>query len=248
MEKASENDKEQKKKNYIDDIKIEDDSLINELNYSFSSNSLKEKFSDSAVLIRASKSKIINRILAQNQFDLKDTTWKRPPPTSLFLEHVYGVQTSDRRDSVRYLHLSSQYDTSEKEKKEIMKDFQRLKDKLGPLAKVILKNSEKAFEPIKYEQKHITCHKHFIYYTSRLGVVFNPIKNKQEFYEGHRLKISAMTLHPLKSLIATGEVNVTPDIHVWNPQTLETLVVLTTLHKGGILHLAFSGDGVKLIS
>jgi len=57
-----------------------------------------------------------------------------------------------------------------------------------------------------------------------------------------------MALHPKKSLIATGEVNVCPDIHVWNPQTLETLAILNTTHKGGILHLTFSGDGSKVIS
>jgi len=50
-----------------------------------------------------------------------------------------------------------------------------------------------------------------------------------------------MALHPTRSLVATGEVNVNPDIHVWDPQTLETLAVLTTSHKGGILHLTFSG-------
>ena len=31
-------------------------------------------------------------------------------------------------------------------------------------------------------------------------------------------------------------------------KTLETLAILKTSHKGGILHLAFSGDGSVLIS
>ena len=65
LEKPTEKDKAQKNKIYIDDIKIQDDSLINELNYSFASQNQKEKFSDSAVLIRASTSKIINKILAK---------------------------------------------------------------------------------------------------------------------------------------------------------------------------------------
>ena len=173
------------------------------------------------------------------------------------------MQTSDRRDSIKYLHLSAAVDPKENEKKTLTADILGLSEKLGtqaknlelllpkllgPQYKYLIEKGAKAFEPIKYEKKHTTCHKNFIYYTSRLGIVFNPVKNKQEFYEGHRLKISAMALHPIKSLVATGEVNVNPDIHVWNPQTLETLAVLTTSHKGGILHLTFSGDGLKLIS
>lgn len=39
-----------------------------------------------------------------------------------------------------------------------------------------------------------------------------------------------------------------PTIHVWSAKTLETLSILKTSHKGGVLHLAFSGDGQLLIS
>lgn len=262
LERPTEKDKAQKSKHYIDDIKIQDDSLINELNYSFSSQSQKDKFSDSAVLVRASTSKIINRILAKNQFDLKDTTWKRPPPASLILEHVYGMQLSDRRNSVRYLHLSSAYPEKEA-KKTLTADILGLSEKLGtqshklelllpkllgPQYKYLLEKGTQAFEPLKYEKKHTICHKHFVYYSSRLAIVFNPIKNKQEFYEGHRLKISALALHPTRAIVATGEVNINPEIHIWDPQSLETLAILNTSHKGGVLHLTFSGDGHKIIS
>ena len=213
LERPTEKDKDQKQKHYIDNIKIADDSLINELNYAYASQSLREKFSDSAVLIRASTSKIINKILAKNQFDLKDTTWKRPPPASLTLEHVYGMQLSDRRHSVRYLHISASEFDNKDEKKTLTADVLGLSDKLGaqshklelllpkllgPQYKYLIEKGAKAFEPLKYEKKHLICHKHFVYYSSRLGIVFNPVKNKQDFYEGHKLKISALTLHPTK--------------------------------------------------
>ena len=167
FEKATEKDKVQKKKNYIDDINIFSDSLINELNYSYIASAFKEKFSDSAVLIRASASKIINRILAKNQFDLKDTTWKRPPPASLVLEHVYGMQTSDRRNSVNYLHLYAEEDTSEDKRRNLSEDILGLSEKLGtqasklelllpkllgPQYKYLIEKGVKAFEPIKYEK------------------------------------------------------------------------------------------------
>jgi hypothetical protein len=42
-----------------------------------------------------------------------------------------------------------------------------------------------AFEPIKYEKRHDICHPFFLYYISRIAVLFNPLENKQLFYEGH---------------------------------------------------------------
>ena len=62
------------------------------------------------------------------------------------------------------------------------------------------------------------------------------------------MKISAIARHPVHSYIATGEVNLNPCIHVWDARNLETLSILKTSHKGGVLHLAFSGDGQLLIS
>mmetsp|Transcript_27302 Transcript_27302/g.41526 ORF Transcript_27302/g.41526 Transcript_27302/m.41526 type:complete len:101 (-) Transcript_27302:158-460(-) len=87
-----------------------------------------------------------------------------------------------------------------------------------------------------------------IYFTSRIGVVYDMTKRKQQFYMGHKLKISAIARHPTKEMVATGEVNINPFIHIWDAKSLETVVMLLTSHKGGVLHLCFSPDGEKLIS
>ena len=55
--------------------------------------------------------------------------------------------------------------------------------------------------------------------------------------------MSAIARHPYLRVVATGEVNIYPTIHVWDAQTMETLVVLQSAHRGGILHLVFSPDG-----
>jgi WD40 repeat protein len=66
---------------------------------------------------------------------------------------------------------------------------------------------------------------------------------EQRFYEGHSMKISCIVKHPFKRLLATGEVNINPCIHIWDAQTTETVQILDTSHRGGVLHLAFSKDG-----
>jgi hypothetical protein len=63
---------------------------------------------------------------------------------------------------------------------------------------------------IEYDQVHTTCHKHLVYYISRFGVVFDAVKRKQSFYQGHILKISAIAKHPYLRIVATGEVNIYP--------------------------------------
>jgi WD40 repeat protein len=102
---------------------------------------------------------------------------------------------------------------------------------------------------IKYEVKHTICSKALIYYTSRFGVIYNTVKSSQTFYQGHSVKISAITKHPISSIVATGEVaSSSPNIHIWDAATLETIVILKTAHRGGVMHLTFSNDGSLLLS
>ena len=101
---------------------------------------------------------------------------------------------------------------------------------------------------IKYELKHDLCDKFVVYFVSRIAIVYNPAKNRQAFYQGHRMRISTLARHPTEAIIATGEVNQSPEIHLWNANTMETLAILRTAHRGGVLHLEFSRDGSQLVS
>ena len=58
-----------------------------------------------------------------------------------------------------------------------------------------------------YDTAHDDCRRFFVYFTSRIGIVYNPITNKQKFYEGHRSKITCHSIHPLKFYVATGEAH-----------------------------------------
>ena len=101
---------------------------------------------------------------------------------------------------------------------------------------------------VRYDAVHSLCQKQVVYFTSRFPILFNPAKNQQRFYQGHHQKISCLAIHPFRRLVATGEVNVHPNVHVWDASSLESEAILGTSHKGGVLHLAFSNDGEKLAS
>jgi len=87
-------------------IQVDDDSLINELNFCYAEvQAQDESFKDNTVLVRGSTSSTVNKILSKVHFEEEDKTWMKAPSMSLVLEHVYGVQTADRRHSVMYLHF-----------------------------------------------------------------------------------------------------------------------------------------------
>lgn len=97
-------------------IILEDDSLINELNFCFQNAVVVEEKEaaandgsavppDNNILIRGCNNATVNRVNAKLNFEFEEATWKRPPAVALVIDHIYGVQTSDRRQTVMYLHF-----------------------------------------------------------------------------------------------------------------------------------------------
>ena len=46
--------------------------------------------------------------------------------------------------------------------------------------------------------------------------------------------------------VATGELGARPKVFVWSATTLDVLAIIRGVHRVGVLHVAFSGDGVLL--
>lgn len=73
-------------------INIEDDSLINELNFCHAQNPVNnDQFKDNTVLIRGSDNTTINKILSRLHFEFEAKTWMKAPAVSLVLDHIYGI-------------------------------------------------------------------------------------------------------------------------------------------------------------
>lgn len=84
----------QREANVEEDMKIvlEDDSLINELNFCFQAERVEADVKDdNSLLIRGSNNQTVNRVLAKLNFDFEEAVWKRPPAVGLVMEHIYGA-------------------------------------------------------------------------------------------------------------------------------------------------------------
>ncbi|XP_041352370.1 echinoderm microtubule-associated protein-like 6 isoform X2 [Gigantopelta aegis] len=87
-----------------------------------------------------------------------------------------------------------------------------------------------------------------VYHVAAVGIVYNKEKNQQRFYLEHTDDILCLCIHPIKDLIATGQVGRDPSIHIWDAETLKTGAILKGHHQRGICALDFSVDGKKLVS
>lgn len=88
------------------------------------------------------------------------------------------------------------------------------------------------YSALPYDKKHNNCDRRFCYFTSRVAVLG---KNEgetlnQNFYEGHKNKISCMAVHRTKMIVATGEACLTPDIHVWSALNTNLISKIKTYH------------------
>ena len=142
---------------------------------------------------------------------------KRVPPLSLELSYVYGFQSSEKRHTLFYIHnhrtkpkrLGKQTDKETegrdyagKGPKEGAEEDEKpgLIDKEGGLLHLPVHLQKQMLfsnkTPIPYDTKHKYCERYFAYFVSRIAVIFNPLTNKQQFYEGHRYRITSLCVHP----------------------------------------------------
>ena len=102
---------------------------------------------------------------------------------------------------------------------------------------------------------------------ANLVVVFEARAHRQRFYAAHDAPVMCMALHPRGVLIASGQAGDAsrasvenasgaggvggagaPHVCVWQPDGLETVALLSSLHRAGVCELAFSPDGEQLAS
>lgn len=87
-----------------------------------------------------------------------------------------------------------------------------------------------------------------VFHVAAAGVVYNRDTHSQRFFLGHTDDILCLCIHPLKDIVATGQVGRDPSIYIWDCETLKPLALLMGQHKRGVCAVDFSADGKKLAS
>ena len=106
---------------------------------------------------------------------------------------------------------------------------------------------------------HITARGEILYPAAALVVLLTPPApsasltappSQQRYYKGHTAGVTAVTLHPNGTLVASAAVGTDPAIHIWDSASCNTLAALRGAHSGGVGALAFSttADGALLAS
>ncbi|XP_038072339.1 echinoderm microtubule-associated protein-like 6 [Patiria miniata] len=87
-----------------------------------------------------------------------------------------------------------------------------------------------------------------VYHVAATGIVYNRDTHTQRFYLEHTDDILCLCIHPLKDIVATGQVGRDPTIHIWEAETTKSQAILKGQHMRGVCAVDFSGDGKKLAS
>ena len=178
-------------------------------NFSYPFN-LPISYLDSFIFFDGTTDQRIDTIFYQNLLkpsSIQENT--RIPTISLKLHHIYGFLSSEKRNTLFYVHShqSSHRRLVNPKNKRIKKlesgkieDFSDYLDKepglmhLPPyLQKQMLFSNEGI---IPYDCKHEYCERYFLYFVSRIAIIYDPLTNTQRFYEGHRYRITTLSVHP----------------------------------------------------
>lgn len=210
---------------------------------------------DSFVRVRGYKEKNMN-FLASNYtspYEENDYLEKRVPAISMRLNHVYGIECFNRRNTIFYLHYHPLKQAAKQEQLRRAKLAKERRQKMEevPLHPNYIKEMLfSKYSALPYDKKHTHCTRKICYFVSRVAVI-SPVdsnERNQKFYEGHRAQISCMSIHPSKMIVATGEAAKRPQIHVWSAINCSLITKLDTYHTNGVLNMCFSYDGFYLIS
>ncbi|KAM9313939.1 echinoderm microtubule-associated protein-like 6 [Pholidichthys leucotaenia] len=90
-----------------------------------------------------------------------------------------------------------------------------------------------------------------IFHTAAAVIIQNLSAGTQSFYLEHTDDILCLTVnqHPkYQNIIATGQIGLTPSIHVWDAMTKHTLSILRCSHAKGVGYINFSATGKLLLS
>eukprot|EP00795_Rhopilema_esculentum_P003114 gene3114-1413_t len=87
-----------------------------------------------------------------------------------------------------------------------------------------------------------------VYHIAAVGVVYNKQTHSQRFYLGHDDDILCLAIHPMKDIIATGQVGRDATVHIWDAEKCEVLSILKGQHERGVCAVDFSADGKRLAS
>lgn len=80
--------------------------------------------------------------------------------------------------------------------------------------------------------------KRIVYFIGKIVVIFNPALNSQQFYRGHKFKVTCVAVLDDKETAISGESAYRPTIKMWHLLTQETIRIISTCHFWGILDIS----------
>ena len=96
-------------------------------------------------------------------------------------------------------------------------------------------DTQDARQSMRYNEDGNTIH-----ITSACAVVYDRSTLQQRIYGGHKNPIISIDVDPSGKFAATGELHDNPGVHIWDARTTKHISTTDSIHRNGVISLAFS--------
>ncbi|KAJ0405579.1 hypothetical protein P43SY_009628 [Pythium insidiosum] len=87
-----------------------------------------------------------------------------------------------------------------------------------------------------------------VYHTAAVGVIYDRQNHLQKHHICHNDDIMSFAMSPERDVVATGERGKKPVVRLWDAHTGELRCELKGFHSRGVLSIAFSPDGKRIVT
>lgn len=101
--------------------------------------------------------------------------------------------------------------------------------------------TQDARQSIRYNQDGNTVH-----LAAACAVVYDRSTLQQRIYGGHKNPIISIDIDASGKFAATGELHDNPAVHIWDARTTKMITTVDSIHRNGIISLAFSATAEYL--
>lgn len=87
-----------------------------------------------------------------------------------------------------------------------------------------------------------------VYVSSNYGIVFDRNTNSQKYYVGHHLEIAAISMSSSRKIVATGDCQDSPELHLWDSMVCNSIVIFKQFCRNAVISVSFSQSGNNLVA
>lgn len=198
---------------------------------------------DSRCLIKGFTSNFMNKLFSKKLSSFERKKQYTPSQINLAIEYIFSSHAVDILNSVKYLH---NYNIQDNQDLKSDNNFTGESSFIGNIENLLIKKINDDNYDYNIDNKndlylHKNCKKSIVYFNGRFVLIFDDEKGTQRIFQKHSNKITALSIHPNKPIIASSEVlKIGCMTLIWNTINFEVIKSIFNEEPCSVFKLEFS--------